>query len=116
MNYEDYSYIVDRWLPWEDFLEFCNRRERQILVHSYIYYRLNRNIISDDTWSLWASELEWIFKFKEECALESEFYDIFKTFDHSTGSGLDYEGAGLEWIHSKAMQLLDYEAKLGHKC
>lgn len=33
------------------------QRRLQMLVHSYIYYKLNDNIISDSTWSKWAVEL-----------------------------------------------------------
>ena len=29
-----------------------------MLVHSYIYYQLNDNIIDDSTWSKWAMELQ----------------------------------------------------------
>ena len=38
--------------------ELLNRRRRQILVHSIIYYKMNDNLISDSTWSAWATELE----------------------------------------------------------
>ena len=38
--------------------ELLNRRRRQILVHSVIYYKMNDNLISDSTWSAWAAELE----------------------------------------------------------
>ena len=38
--------------------ELINRRRRQILVHSVIYYRMNDNLISDDQWAKWALELE----------------------------------------------------------
>ena len=38
--------------------ELLNRRRRQILVHSGIYYKMNDNLISDSTWSAWAAELE----------------------------------------------------------
>ena len=38
--------------------ELLNRRRRQILVHSIIYYNMNDNLISNSTWSAWAAELE----------------------------------------------------------
>lgn len=31
--------------------ELIERRQRQILVHSIIYYKYDQNIISDYTWS-----------------------------------------------------------------
>ena len=42
----------------DEILELINRRRRQILVHSIIYYKMNDNLISDNTWSEWALELE----------------------------------------------------------
>ena len=38
--------------------ELIHRRREQMLVHSYIYYQLNDNIIDDSTWSKWAMELQ----------------------------------------------------------
>lgn len=116
MNYEDYAWIVNEWVPWKDFVEFINRRERQILVHSYIYYKLDRNIIDDATWSLWAEQLEWCFKYQKELAAESDFYDIFVNFDHSTGANIDYTHPDLDWVHSKAIFLLTLENNMGHRC
>ena len=37
--------------------ELIKRRRLQLLIHSYIYYELNDNIVSDATWSKWAMEL-----------------------------------------------------------
>lgn len=37
--------------------ELIQRRRLQMLVHSYIYYELDTNIIDDSTWSKWAVEL-----------------------------------------------------------
>ena len=50
-------------------VSLIERRRRQLLVHSYIYYELNDSIISDDTWSKWAVELEELqrkYPFKNE--------------------------------------------------
>ena len=33
------------------------QRRLQMLVHSYIYYELNDNIISDETWARWDQEM-----------------------------------------------------------
>ncbi len=40
-----------------DLLEWVNRRQRQILVHSFLYYQLNENIIDDFTFDKWSKEL-----------------------------------------------------------
>ena len=45
-----------------EILELITRRERQILVHSYIYYELNTNLISDATFDEWAKELAQLIK------------------------------------------------------
>ena len=37
--------------------EIIRQRRSQMLVHSYLYYRLDKPIISDDTWQKWANEL-----------------------------------------------------------
>ena len=38
--------------------ELIKRRRAQMLIHSCIYYEMNTNIVSDDTWQKWADELE----------------------------------------------------------
>lgn len=71
-------------------LSLINRRQRQILVHSYIYYELDNNIIDDPTWSKWASELEDLQRNYPEESAASVYAKDFENFDHSTGAGLDY--------------------------
>lgn len=34
----------------KEIAELIHRRREQMLVHSYIYYQLNDNIIDDNTW------------------------------------------------------------------
>jgi hypothetical protein len=50
------------------------QRRSQMLVHSYIYYVLDDNIVSDDKWQQWANEL---------CDLQKEYpeYCNIKFFD-----------------------------------
>ena len=45
-----------------DIVSLIRRRMLQIAVTSYIYYELNENIISDETWSKWAMELVELIK------------------------------------------------------
>ena len=48
-------------------LELINRRERQILVHSCLYYQFNENLIQDHVYDAWSKELaELIQSHKEE--------------------------------------------------
>lgn len=87
----------------EAILELMNRRERQILVHSCIYYIYNENIISDKLWMKWAKELECMIRdypdiFDKSC-LKTEFSD----FDHSTGFNLNMRQP---WVMGLAEKLL----------
>ena len=41
----------------EEIIQLINRRRRQVLIHSIIYYRFDENIISDAMWTKWAMEL-----------------------------------------------------------
>ena len=68
--------------------DLIKRRRRQILVHSFIYYELNQNIISDTQWSEWALELEKLQSEYPDIAAKVEYADVFKEFDHSTGANL----------------------------
>ncbi len=93
--------------PKPDISGLIKRRRRQLLVHSYIYYELNQNIISDDQWSKWALELEKLQAEHPELASKVEFADIFKNFDHSTGQNL--RSAYMQPnIMDIAMRLLEY--------
>lgn len=71
-------------------ISLINRRRRQILVHSYIYYELDDNIIDDATWSKWALELEKLQRDYPEESSAAVYAKDFENFDHSTGAGLNY--------------------------
>lgn len=62
------------------------QRRLQMLVHSYIYYELNDNIISDSTWSKWAVELADLQNKYPEIAKIVEWSEVFKNWDSSTGA------------------------------
>lgn len=74
----------------DDIKTLIERRRRQILVHSYIYYECNDNTIDDDTWSKWALELETLQHDYPEESASAKYYSDFVNFDHSTGAGLSY--------------------------
>lgn len=86
-----------------ELLELINRRERQILVHSCIYYIYNDNIISDDTWTEWAKELEDLIHNYPDIFEQSVLKDRFRDFDHSTGFNLEMKDP---WTMSRAYHLL----------
>ena len=66
----------------KDVAELLNRRRRQILVHSIIYYKMDDNLISDSTWSAWATELEELQKKYPDIAAKVPYAEEFKDFDH----------------------------------
>lgn len=71
-----------------DTLELINRRQRQILVHSFLYYQLNENIIDDTTYDAWSKELAELMDLPE--SENSIYYEVFKGFDGSSGYHLPY--------------------------
>ena len=56
-----------------------------MLVHSYLYYRLDQPIIDDDTWQKWANELAELQRENPfDCNIN--FYDdSFKDWNGDTG-------------------------------
>ncbi len=70
--------------------EKIKQRRRQMLVHSYLYYEKNENIVSDSKWSQWAMELVQLQKGYPKEASEVEFAEMFKDWDGNSGAGLSY--------------------------
>lgn len=83
--------------------ELITRRRRQVLVHSVIYYRYDDNLVSDNTWSKWACELEVLQRKYPEIASELPLAKEFEGFDHSTGATLPL---GNTWANGVAQMLL----------
>ena len=70
--------------------ELIHRRREQMLVHSYIYYQLNDNIIDDSTWSKWAMELQQLQKDYPDISKRVVYYELFKDWDGSSGAFLKF--------------------------
>lgn len=79
------------------------QRRLQILVHSYIYYELDDNIINDNMWSKWAMELVKLQKDNPIIASKLPYAKDFLEFDGSTGFNLPYKNRE---IIEKANRLL----------
>lgn len=94
----------------EDVLELITRRQRQLLVHSYLYYELNTNMISDSLYDEWSRELAELVKGNPKEFKKSENYYGFKDFDGSTGMDLPYREPKVEAI---ALGLLSYKEREG---
>lgn len=83
--------LLDNYKPQlnNSICELIKRRRRQMMVHSYIYYRLGTSIIDDYTFDKWAYELK---DLQNKYPLESQYtelYEEFKDWDGSTGFNLD---------------------------
>lgn len=69
-----------------------------MLIHSYIYYELDTNIVSDMKWMQWARELVELQKKHPDESKKVKWYELFKDFDGSTGfhlaKAIDEAGVG----------------------
>jgi hypothetical protein len=83
--------------------EKIQQRRLQMLVHSYIYYELDTNIVSDSKWSEWAVELRNLQKSYPEIENKVPYRLGFENWDGSTGAFLPYKD---DQIQSIAMRLL----------
>ena len=70
--------------------EKIQQRRLQMLVHSYIYYDLNNNIVSDSKWAEWANELKDLQETYPEIAKTVPYGQGFEDWDASTGAFLPY--------------------------
>lgn len=85
-------------------LEKINQRERQLLVHAYLYYKLDKNVISDDKYDDFSFDLaSLITKYPNEFK-QSVYHKDFKSFDPSSGYYLNYDKSEIKRV---AMRLLD---------
>lgn len=87
----------------EKILELINRRQRQVIVNSVIYYRIDTNIIPDSKWNDWARELVELQSKYPEIAAKSVFWEDMQDFDGSTG----YHLANHVWGTNVALRLIN---------
>lgn len=79
--------------------EKIRQRRSQMLIHSYIYYDFDDNIVDDHTWQKWANELVELQKQEKNIG----FYDKeFKGWNGSSGFDLPKD----DWIREMAWKLL----------
>lgn len=73
-----------------------------MLVHSFIYYKLDDNIVSDHQWQAWAQELA---QLQRQHPKPIGFYDdVFVDWDGSSGFHLPSD----PWVEGEAQWLLTY--------
>jgi len=85
-------------------LQEINHRERQVMVHAYLYYKLNKNLLEDDEYDKFSFDLDRLIKKYPEDFKKSVFYNDFKEFNPSSGYYLNYDQP---WIRDKAFWLLE---------
>lgn len=83
--------------------ELIQQRRLQMMVHSYIYYELDKNLVSDFQWAKWAKELEQLQLDYPLIAQQVIYADDFKNWDGSSGAYLHYND---DHIISVAKRLL----------
>lgn len=93
----------------EQIKELMQRRIRQILVHSCIYYRFNNNIIDDFTYDRWGNELIALIKQYPEYLKELEYGEAFVDYvETASGFNLPYNSPEIVY---KALHLLKIHKK-----
>ena len=82
--------------------EKIRQRRSQMLVHSFLYYRMDEPIIDDDKWQKWANELaELQTNNPDDCKID--FYDKeFEDWNGDTGFKLPLNDPK---VIKKAMQI-----------
>lgn len=84
---------------------------RQLLLHAYIYYTLDENLISDHEWDRRGRELH---SLQQEWGWNINFYDhIFQKFEGQSGYYFptNFQGSD-EHVDRVARRLVDYDKKL----
>ena len=89
-------------------LETINRTQRQLIIHSIIYYEFDDNIWSDFQYDDTSKKMVELMKSKQ--FPKSTFYEDFKTFDGSTGYHLGKKYVSI-YGHTAA-RLLKYHSTL----
>ena len=81
------------------------QRRSQMLVHSYIYYVLDDNMVSDDKWQQWANELRDLQKMYPKESKIGFFDREFATWNGDTGAMLPLKDP---YVVNKATQIYNY--------
>lgn len=94
-----------------DIEELIQRRRRQIMLHSFLYYELDQTLIDDATFDKWAHELASLqTKCPEHSARVAYEREAFADFDGSTGFDLPYKQDNR--LASLALGLISYRKRV----
>lgn len=83
--------------------DLIQRRRLQLLVHSCIYYELNKNVVSDKVWDSWARQLVDLQSKYPDVSKQVIWYEAFKDWDASTGAFLPIKD---KWVMQKATYIM----------
>lgn len=86
-------------------LQKINQRERQLLVHSYLYYRLGKNLIDDDKYDKWSFELADLIKENPTEFRKSVYHKEFEGFNPSSGYYLKYNKPEIRNVALRLLKL-----------
>lgn len=86
--------------------ELIHRRRLQLLIHSCIYYGMDRNIISDHQFDKWSDELVNLQFLYSEISERVPWHDAFRDWDGSTGAFLPINDV---WVINMAKRLISVE-------
>lgn len=78
--------------------EKIQQRRYQILVHSFLYYQMNVNIVNDHDYDRWSKELADLQREYPEESKKARYYEEFKEFDGSSGFDLPYTLPNIQTI------------------
>lgn len=92
-----------------DILSLINKRRRQIVVHSYLYYKQNTNLIPDYVFDMWCKELVQLHKAHPLESSKAVFQEAFNGWEGFSGYDLFSKDNMTElWARHKATQLQNY--------
>ena len=96
----------------EQIKELIKQRRSQMLIHSCIYYQMDTNVVSDDTWQKWANELAELQEKYPSCCKIKWFDRHFYGWDGTSGAFLPLKDT---WVWNKAAEILALHEKMGNQ-
>ena len=92
----------------QEILALINRRQRQILVHSCIYYKFDNNLIQDHEYDALARDLVRLIQEYPKEFEASAYHDVYLGYDGCSGFDLPYNDPR---TISKAIFMMNYKPK-----
>lgn len=90
----------------KDIISLIKRTWLSVWLHSFLYYCLDKSIISDVEWDKRAKRLANLIREYPNEAKQIKHYELFRDFDGSTG--FDIANKATRRLKNKAYMLLEY--------